>query len=603
MGSGSSFEDLMANLASFGLNGDTNEIDTEAVDIDDSTDEIEVESPSVGGSLSDPFASFFDNSSYDNDEDIEDEQVVEVEELPTLPSLPSVEEVDMQASVHEEDIKGSNDSDDFDSFLNEFQVESNVEDDDSSVEEFISDEDSQDEEGSFESKAVKNPDESASTTAVTPNGHTLEDMLRHRRGGKVKIDKEIEEYKSGVRQVIANGTVKEDALNVKHVLDAEEENRKDEGRIKASKSFIQRNSRYTEEEKLLMRRLGITHVEFKEMMKPESGLTNADKERIIALGGKGNDRYFKGKRIRPTVADRDIIQFLAKFKFASARILSRLRDEPISRTWRKLQRLKKGGLVADSEVIGMGTIWYLSTAGMALSGYSFQPYRRRSGKTSQMPPTIGANHVAACLWNNTINILCEENFPQKNRLIPVRGDLDRVVGEELVSELELRSSLGREANPAFGGVRSGNDGGQYAMVAEQAQAIWHEWDRNGRSQESPETQIGNEYLWVLYPTSGFTKSFHIPDLVVKRPRDADGTPRSIAVEIELNQKSYDRYMETLMAYKIDNHIYEKVVWVTTSSSIARVLTEIADKIGLEGFDVVPMVNEDGEYRNPDIWYI
>lgn len=449
----------------------------------------------------------------------------------------------------------------------------------------------------------KPSDESADKVVVTPSGHTLEDMLLHLRGGNVKIDKELNDYKKGAKVVEVNGKKKQDNRYVKHAERIESDTKSAEGKKKSAKGFLQKNTRYTEEEKVIMRNLGLQPADLVKVMKKDNGLTERDKARIIAAGRAGDEKYFKGKRFRATVGDRDIIQFLAKFKFSNTRILSRLRAEPQSRTWRKLQRLKEGGIVADSEVIGLGTIWYLTEAGMAFSGYSFPSYRNTPGKTSQMPPIIGANHVAACLWNNEHNILFLEDFPANNRLIPKRGDLERVQGETLISETELRSSLGRETNPSFGGSRDGAGQGQYAMVSESAAAIWHEWNKEGRSKFSPEMEVGNEYLWVLFPRSGLTKSFHIPDLIVSRPRDEDGTPRSIAVEVELNQKSYERYMETLTAYKLDEDIYEKVVWITPNAAISRVLTEIAETIGLEGFDVVPMSNEDGLYKNPDIWHI
>lgn len=449
---------------------------------------------------------------------------------------------------------------------------------------------------------MKKPEE-AKDVIVSPDGYTLEEMLSHRRGGAVKIDKEIDEYLSGIREVTVNGRTKKDKTYVKHANRIENESKKTEGLVKSSKKFIQRNARYTEEEKAIMRNLGLTPEGLRKMMSKKSGLTDKDKGRIISMGIAGNERYFKGKRFRATIGDRDIIQFLAKFKFANTRIISRLRGEPVSRTWRKLQRLKTGGIVADREVIGMGTIWFLTEAGMAFSGYSFMTYRRNSGKTSQMPPIIGANHVAACLWNHSLNVLSLDDYPANNRLIPKKGEKEYVRGETLISELEIRSSLGREANPAFGGVRDGATGNQYAAVGETARAIWHEWNSHGRDKMSPEFELGNEFLWVLYPDSRYTKSFHVPDLILRRERDDDGTPRSIAVEIELNKKSYNRYMETLMAYKLDEDIYEKVIWVTTNASIMRMLSDIATEIGLTKFDVVPMMNEDGLYKNPDIWHI
>lgn len=429
-------------------------------------------------------------------------------------------------------------------------------------------------------------------TIVTPDGKSLEEILPSLNSGANSIDSQIKKYKNLSKDTINQKKYK------KHKKRADEESKKAAGRIDSSKKFIQRNARYTEEEKLIMTSLGINPEDFTFILSKESGLTTADKAKIIDLGKKGTERYFKGKRFRTSIGDMDIIQFLAKFKFCNTRILSRIRSEQQSRTWRKLQRLKSGGIVADSEVIGMGTIWYLTEAGMALSGYPFQSYRQRAPKTSTLPPTIGANHIAACLWNNEINVLMLDDFPAHNRKVSKGGVIERVQGEELISELEIRSSLGKEANPNFTGEK-----GTYIEVGERARAMWYEWESEGRSTSSPEFEIGNEFLWVLYPDSGFTKSYHVPDLVLARDRGPNGEPRSIAVEIELNAKSRQRYIETLMAFKLDENIYERVVWVTPNSSITRMLIEISEEIGLTGFDVVPLINEDGIYKSKDIWYI
>lgn len=438
---------------------------------------------------------------------------------------------------------------------------------------------------------------------VTPDGRTLEEMLIGMRSGATKLDDKLSQYKKGLKRTSINGKEKEDDRYTKHADVIEKETERNEARKKASKKFVQKNSRYTEEEKVIMKSLGLNPDEFTTMLSKKSGLTDADKAKLLNAGRLGTERYFKGKRFRATVGDLDIIQFLAKFKFCNTKILSRLRDEPQSRTWRKLSRLKEGGLVADSEVISMGTIWYLTEAGMALSGYSFPTMRTRFPKTSTMPPVIGANHVAACLWNNSFNVLMLDDYPAYNKLVEKSGELTYVKGENLISELEIRSSLGKEAQPSFGAKPNNTKGNMYDVVGERARAMWHEWEVRGKDRNSPEFEIGNEFLWVLYPESGLTKSYHVPDLILSRQRAEDGTPRSIAVEVELNPKSDERYVQILMAYKLDTYLYDKVVWVTNSTSITRKLIKIAEEIGLENFDVVPMTNENGIYKNRDIWHI
>lgn len=438
---------------------------------------------------------------------------------------------------------------------------------------------------------------------VSADGRTLEDMLISMQGSQTSLSKRLVDFKSGQSSVEINGKLKPDSRFTKHDKVISDEKKSADRRKAASKKYVQRNSRYTEEEKIIMKNLGLNPNDFTTMLSKKSNLSSQDKARLLQAGARGEERHFKGKRFRATIGDQDIITFLAKFKFANTRILSRLRSEPIDRTWRKLNRLKIGGVVADSEVIGMGTIWYLTEGGMALSGYELPTMRRKRPKTSTLPPIIGINHIAACLWNNEQNVLGLEEFPSTLRRVHKAGKADFVVGETLVSELEIRSSLAKEADPSFGGGRPGNGLNMYTMVGERARARWYEWEVAGKDLYSPEFEIGNEYLWVLYPKSNMTKSFHVPDLIVSRPRAEDGSPRSIAVELELNGKSLERYHEILLAYKLDEHLYEKVIWVTNNNAIMKKLVMAAEEVGLTKFDVVPVTNENGIYNNRDIWHI
>ena len=114
---------------------------------------------------------------------------------------------------------------------------------------------------------------------------------------------------------------------------------------------------------------------------------------------------------------------------------------------------------------------------------------------------------------------------------------------------------------------------------------------------------GNEYLWILFPEGGLTVNFHVPDLVINRPRDNDGNPQSIAVECELTRKSHKNYVNTMRAYMEDKYVYKKVLWITNNSAIVRRLQEAAKEIGFTRYDIVPFTNENGIYRNRDIWHI
>lgn len=441
-----------------------------------------------------------------------------------------------------------------------------------------------------------------SDVKVTKDGKTLEDMLPHLRGGANPIDKTIADIRNKASDVSINNKKVSDNRYTKHKDIIDNDVKRTDARRKLSTKFVQRNARYTEDEKIILRNLGIPMNDLVNTLKKDD-LTKGDKMNILKYGSKGLERYYKGKRFRVTHANLETLTFLAKFKFASTRILSLLQGEPQATTNRRLHRMKKSGLVADYEVPGMGTIWCTTEIGMALTGYDLKTFRQKRPKMSTMPPIIGINYVAACLWHNKYDVLFLPDYPANNF---TRNGSDgkqwKLPGEDLVSEQEIRSSYGKELKP------KGSDFGDATSITQDqliqnAHLIWHKWEREGRNPDSPEFYPGNEYLWIVFPENGLSVNYHVPDLVIARPRKSDGTPQSIAVECELSHKSAKNYEHTMQAYKDDKHIYDRVIWITNNASITRAIQQAAEKVGNTNYDIVPFTNENGVYKNRDIWYI
>jgi hypothetical protein len=118
--------------------------------------------------------------------------------------------------------------------------------------------------------------------------------------------------------------------------------------------------------------------------------------------------------------------------------------------------------------------------------------------------------------------------------------------------------------------------------------------------------LGNEFMWTLIPPYALRLAYHVPDLVVKRPRKANGDPASIAVEIELANKPFELYERALSAYSYDSLLYEQVIWVVKSRGAAKKLEKAAAKNGLldEGrIDIVPIYTEDGVFKGKAEWTI
>ena len=438
---------------------------------------------------------------------------------------------------------------------------------------------------------------------VTRDGKSLAEVIPGLRGGRRRSEDILADIKEQKRIVQIENKKFSDNRYLKHVETQEEKMSDREKRIQLSQRFLQKHARFTEQEKTILNNLGLSSDEFSKIIKSQE-LTLKDKEEIIGLGRYGPEKHFKGKRYRTTLGDLAMLEFLVKFKFANTRILRWLSHESQNTTWQKLKRLENSGLVESQSIIGVPDLWGATTTGVGLAGYSLKPGLKPMPKMQTISATMGINYLAACLWFNTINVLNLEDFPRENRLIGLEnGEFNRVRGEDLVSELEIRSSLGKEINPYSSTVQTLGDERLYDVISSNVRKEFEAWVSGGKQGLSPEFIPGNEYMWILYPMSQLTLSYHVPDLVVRRERGPNGEPRSIAVELERHTKTNTRYDKIMLAYKLDEHLYEKVIWVTPNARTARELDMAAQSVGFENYSIIPIITETGVYNKPDIWLI
>lgn len=438
---------------------------------------------------------------------------------------------------------------------------------------------------------------------VTADGKSLSEVIPGMRGGNRKSHDVLSEIKQQKRLKIIDAKKFSDDRYLKHVNNAEDKMDEREKRIALSQKFLQKHSNFTEQEKTILNNLGLSSAEFAKVMKSKE-LTLKEKEEIIGLGRYGPEKHFKGKRYRTTLGDMAILEFLVKFKFANTRILRWISHESQNTTYQKMKRLENSGMAESKSIIGVPDLWGSTLTGMGLSGYSLNPGLKPMPKMQTISSTMGINYIAACLWFNTINVLNLDDFPAENRIMGLEnGELKRVRGEDLVSELEIRNSLGKEINPYSTTVQNLGDERLYDVIASNVRKEFQEWADNGKVGKSPEFISGNEYMWVLYPAGQLTLSYHVPDLIVRRERGPNGEPKSIAVELERYSKLNDRYDKTMLAYKLDEHLYEKVIWVTPNARVARELDAAAKQVGFTKYSIIPIITETGVYDKSDIWMI
>lgn len=307
----------------------------------------------------------------------------------------------------------------------------------------------------------------------------------------------------------------------------------------------------------------------------------------------------RGAKTRLTEKDYRVLQFIAIFKFASERQIGKLLSVGEHAAYKRLNNLRKHGLTKGFKTLGVkGSVWVLTETGMDLSGFELPRGTESALTLSMVSHQFTVNHVASHLWTGGANVLREKNFPQRN-LPDGAGGFE--FGERLISELQIQS--------AFGKVRGNTKADAYVpQIKKQMANLFDNWQRAGGVNygPSPELIAGNEHMWTLFPPVSNRLNYHVPDLVVARPRDADGKPQSIAVEVELRTKADDSsYERTLDAYRADDRIYRKVVWICRLKGTAEKLTRIAKRNGLADqgrIAIVPIYMEDGSrFTGKDTW--
>lgn len=324
--------------------------------------------------------------------------------------------------------------------------------------------------------------------------------------------------------------------------------------------------------------------------------SRSEKTARLALVSRGVEGRLGKSGGGLVLKDLEVLQFLAKFKYATARQLSNLSGVVEKTALGRLQRLQGKGLVESVVLWGSSRVWVLTSAGMLLSGFDLPLVRGEKVSFANVGHQFVVNHVASNLWGGGVNVLGLDVFPRRGRV-----DSSGVArfGEVVVSETEIQSS--------FSKMRLLQKSEVYRpLVVGSIDRAFRNWELEGGRGDSPEFLHGNEYMWKLFPPFNLGLVYHDPDLVVARPRARDGKPRSIAVEVELNSKESHRYLKTLLAYKADKRLFAKVIWVCNNLQSAKSLESLSKEIGLwqEGrIDIVPVLTRDGVFEGRDLWLL
>lgn len=92
---------------------------------------------------------------------------------------------------------------------------------------------------------------------------------------------------------------------------------------------------------------------------------------------------------------------------------------------------------------------------------------------------------------------------------------------------------------------------------------------------------------VLIPGDRFATKDHLPDMIIARHRNRNGSPNSIAIELELTAKSEEDYDQTMCGFMSNTGkiLYRQVIWLVVQGATANLIRRGATKAGaVEGVD-------------------
>lgn len=296
---------------------------------------------------------------------------------------------------------------------------------------------------------------------------------------------------------------------------------------------------------------------------------------------------------------REMLDFLARFRFAKASHLSHLFGEAVNTTYGRLLEMRAHGLVIDKPIYGTDPLWFLTKAGMMVAGYEYSNVTNASISMMMLPHTFLVTHLATYIRSGILNVLDEDEFPVRNRTSTTG---EPMYGDTVVSEYSIQS--------AFSKIRLERTSDVYVPIIRQMmEREFSEWEDAGGVSfgPSPEMMFGNEYMFVTYPPRVIGISYHVPDLVVARPRNPDGTPNSIAIEAERStSKTIESYRRSIQAYKMDTSIYSQVIWVVHKKTTATRLLRAEEGLGMIDsgrMKIIPIITENGIYKEPELWLL
>lgn len=351
-----------------------------------------------------------------------------------------------------------------------------------------------------------------------------------------------------------------------------------------------------------------------------TGLTEAQARKAFLA------QYGHKKRIPFTVKDACVLDYLTRWSFATTEMMMKaggFKDKMVRRLRYRFENYEEMGWVTIYDTFSGPVLWYPTTAGAELStrpwlgGVSYG----RINPVSQSH-SLGLSSIASQLYNMSPG----DGTPD---ILHMGDDWD-VLAQELedgdawlISEREFRSPYSRIRKEIKGVIpdkyrfamrnkytewlKKLSEGKSDLLSSPELEAcwpdyrgeemwmwivwgnwIWNSQENNGegdlipiedRMTTDPETGVRTVTMIKEYGDKYLTQD-HNPDLVIARKRAADGSPRNIALELELTPKKADDYARIMAGYFSSDALmlYKKVIWLVPNVSVRRAIENGINKL-------------------------
>lgn len=288
--------------------------------------------------------------------------------------------------------------------------------------------------------------------------------------------------------------------------------------------------------------------------------------------------------------DRDLLNFLARFKYAKASQLAALHGVSKHTAYKRLKGLESYGFVWQRTLHDQTPIWIATYKGIAASDFPQLSPLPKAFPITQLDHNLIVSHVASSWAGGTFDVLDLGDLHLSLAAPGGKGKDETDLRERrerslrMVTEMQVRAALKPLQEAAKVQLAQGSDSNINELAAKLASKNgWQWWKTNAGSPEH----------WAFYTPKvrdlEHKYRLSIPDLILIHPEKPH---TRMAVEVETSQKKTDLIRNKLNAYK-HAEAYQRVIYVVPDPSTRMLIRKLGKELGLgEKLVVIPLYVQD-----------